>query len=244
MNDVSSYVADKPTIAFLPLDLDYRLPNEQQIIDYCYKNHIPESVTRPKGPCWLITPVCGRFNPDEWFEEKSFNNNWFNRYVSNNNPLQYVNNIDKIFPDIKFMLEQLPYKELTIATLFLQDREVGCHIDWFKEDKDTDPEERSIENEPRRFNIQMTNYHYKSTYVAPSEFGERVYGKITKETPGYCISEIYNWHGANLAGKDKVTLFTTGLIDKQKRDELVHRSLQKFKNEAVIFNNGIQVETL
>jgi len=241
MIDMTVYSAYKPTIAFLPLDLDYDLPDENEIIDYCYKNHIPSEVTRPSGPCWLITPVCGRFNPSEWYSKESFDNNWFNRYVPNGLPLQFDRNIDETFPKIKYMLDQLPYRELTMATLFLQDREVGCHIDWFEKDNDTDPDERSIENEPRRFNIQLTNHHYKSTYVAPSENGDKVYGKITKETPGYCISELYNWHGAHLIGKDKVTLFTTGLIDKKKRDDLINRSLEKFKDDAVIFNNGRQV---
>jgi hypothetical protein len=232
------FKADRPTIAFLPLDLDYKLPNEEEVIKYCYANHLPLDVSDENGPCWLITPVCGRFDPAEWFNKEKSNANWFERYVEKGLPVQYVNNIDKKFPEIKYMLEQLPYRELSIATLFLQYKEVTCHIDWFKYDKYEDAAEMSIENEPRRFNVQLTNHHYKSSFVASSENGEKHYATITKEYPGYCISECYNWHGADLAGPDKITLFTTGLIDRVKRDELVERSLDKFGRRAIAFCNG------
>jgi hypothetical protein len=232
------YKANKPTLAFLPLDLDYRLPNEEEIIRYCYENHIPLDMSEENGPCWYITPVCGRFNPSEWFNKEKLNANWFERYVEKGLTVQYVNDIDKKFPEIKFMLDQLPYRELSIATLFLQFKEVTCHIDWFEDDKYDDEDEMSIENEPRRFNIQMTNHHYKSSFLAASENGDKHYATITKEYPGYCISECYNWHGADLAGPDKITLFTTGLIDKEKRDLLIEKSLKKLGSNAIAFCDG------
>lgn len=238
------YKADRPTIAYLPLDLDYRLPNEDEVIKYCYENHIPTDVTSDSGPCWLITPVCGRFDPKDWFDKEKSNNHWFHRYVEYGLPVQYVNNIDKKFPEIKYMLEQLPYRELSIATLFLQYKNVECHLDWFKYDVYNDESEKSIENEPRRFNIQMSKHHYKSSFVAGSEHGEKHYATITKEYPGYCISECYNWHGADLAGPDKITLFTTGLIDKEKRDNLINRSIEKFKDQAIAFSNGELVDPM
>ena len=242
MTDI--YKASKPTIAFLPLDLDYVLPDEDEIIKYCYENHIEKEVTKTNGPWWLITPVCGRFNPKDWRNSKSSNEHWFQRYVSNGKELQYDNDIEKKFPSIKFMLDQLPYKELTIATLFLQISEVDCHIDWFKNDQYNDLTESLIENEPRRFNIQLTKHHYRSSFLAATETGERHYANITANTPGYCISEMYNWHGADLCGPNKVTLFTTGLIDKEKRDDLVNRSLQLYSNDAIILNHGNRVSSL
>ena len=60
------FKATKPTIAFLPLDLDYDLPDENEIIEYCYKNCLSEDATVKYGPCWLIIPVCGRFDPADW----------------------------------------------------------------------------------------------------------------------------------------------------------------------------------
>jgi hypothetical protein len=142
------------------------------------------------------------------------------------------------------MLDQLPYRQLTIATLFLQVSKVDCHIDWFKSDQYDDPIEGLIENEPRRFNIQLTKHHYQSTFVAATETGEKHYANITTKNPGYCISEMYNWHGADLSGIDKITLFTTGLIDKEKRDKLISRSLEMYNKDAIIFNNGDRVSSL
>ena len=242
MNDI--YKANNPTIAFLPLGLDYDLPDEDKIINYCYENHIKKEITEENGPCWLITPVCGRFDPADWRNANTLNDHWFDRYRSTGKELQYDNNIDKLFPNIKYMLDQLPYRELTIATLFLQVSEVDCHIDWFKNDRYDDPNEGAIENEPRRFNIQLTKHHYRSTFVAATETGEKHYANIIAERPGYCISEMYNWHGADLAGVDKITLFTTGLIDKEKRDKLISRSLDMYHEDTIVFNNGNRVSSL
>jgi len=241
---IDIYKADKPTIGFLPLDLDYQLPDENEIIKYCHKNHIKREFTEENGPCWLITPVCGRFNPADWYDHKKVNNHWFNRYVSTKKELEFVNDIEKKFPNIKHMLNQLPYKELSIATLFLQISDVESHIDWFKDDNYDDPDEKSIENEPRRFNIQLSKHHYPSTFLSGTEKGEKYYANISQKTPGYCISEMYNWHGADLCGPDKITLFTTGLIDKEKRDQLINKSLLKYNKDAIIFNNGIRVQSL
>jgi hypothetical protein len=232
------FKANKPTIAFLPLDLDYKLPDEEELIKYCHEVHVKTD----NAPAWLITPICGRFDPADWFDDKKFSTHWFHRYVEYGLPVQYVNDVDKKFPEIKYMLEQLPYKELTAATLFLQATNVKCHLDWFEHDVYEDETEKAIENEPRRFNIQLSNHHYKSSYVAASEKGKRHYSTITKECPGYCMAECYNWHGAEYAGPDKITLFTTGIIDREKRDELIERSLKKYSKEAIAFSNGELVD--
>jgi len=93
----------------------------------------------------------------------------------------------------------------------------------------------SIENEPRRFNIQLTKHEYKSFYVATSENSERIYCNITKEAPGYALTEKYNWHGADYSGPDKLILVTAGIIDRNKRDQLIERSREKYKKDLIIF---------
>ena len=226
--------ANKPTIAFLPLDLDYRLPDENEILAHCNEHFIQTHDTTETGPAWEITPICGRFNPNDWYQPIG-QQRWFERYLPSNEPLQWAHDADNKFPEIKYMLDQLPYKQLSLAVIFNQQIPVTCHIDWFEEDLDNDRQEQSIENEPRRFNINLTKHHYKSFYVAPTEDGERSYCKITKEVPGYAITERYNWHGADYAGPDKLILVTAGLIDKEKRDILVYSSMKKYKENAIMF---------
>lgn len=227
--------ANKSTIAFLPLDLDYQLPDEDAIIHYCKNNHIPQEDTVSYAPAWEITPICGRFDPQEWWDPAVNKIRWTERYVPDLGPLQYVNNIDKKFPELIYMLDQLPYRELSVATIFRQKIDVTCHIDWFDTDKDNDLAEMSIENEPRRFNINLSKHDYKSFFVSDSEHGKKHYCNITKEVPGYAITEKYNWHGADYVGEDKLILVTAGLIDRCHRDELVERSIAKFSDSLIKF---------
>ena len=225
----------KPTIAFLPLALDYKLPDEQKLIDYCKNHHLPTQSTQDGGPAWEITPICGNFDPNDWYDPVMNKERWFERYLEKDTPLQYVNNIDKIFPEIVYMLEQLPYRQLSLACMFNQLIPVTCHTDWFSEDKDTDTEEISIENEPRRFNINLTKHGTTSFYVADSEFGERHYCNITKESPGYALCERYNWHGAEYIGENKILIVTSGLIDREKRDRLINKSLELYRKDLIMF---------
>jgi hypothetical protein len=238
MEDINIYWATEPTIAFLPIDIEYDMPDEDKIIQYCKDFHVPMELTKAYAPAWEITPVCGRFAPEQWWDPAVNHVRWSERYLPNMGPLQYVNDIDTKFPEIRKMIEQFPYKEIGCVALARQVIPVSCHVDWFKTDKDSEVDERSITNEPRRFNIQMTKRTYKSFYVADSEEGERYHINLPKNVPGFAITEMYNWHGADMVGPDKIMLVMYGIIDKEKRDELVRRSIKLYHDDAIVFDKG------
>jgi hypothetical protein len=58
-------------IAFLPIDIDVRLPNEQVLLEYCNQY----SITKDLAPedewstsTWHIGPVMARMDSEEWYD--------------------------------------------------------------------------------------------------------------------------------------------------------------------------------
>jgi hypothetical protein len=226
------------TIAFVPIDIDVQLPDEQQLIKFCQETKIEDikdtNVNTIKF--WDKVPVIGRLESDkDWYDIDKMRTALFNRYTPNLGACRYANNIDKVFPEIPYMLNQLPFKELSMVTMLVQREPVATHIDSQVYDIITDPTEIAIEMEPRRYNILMTKHHYKSFYVSESKDGEKIFPTITKETPCHAICESHHWHGAEYDGPDKIMLCVFGILDREKHLKMISQNLEKYKDRAIVF---------
>lgn len=224
------------TIAYLPIDIDVQLPNEQQIIDFCYEHKIPElTQTKDNIKHWYKIPVCGRCESADWYDIEKFKHTLYNRFVPNLYPVKYANEIDRVFPEIPYMLEQLPFKELSFVVMLMQREEVECHTDNQQNDYVVDPSEISIDIEPRRYNIQLTRHGLPSFYVSKDKDSERFYPSITREQPCFALCEQYHWHGADYVTSDKVMLAVFGILDRTKHQQMLADNLAKYKDKAIIF---------
>jgi hypothetical protein len=220
-------------IAYLPIDIDVRLPDEKVLLDYCYEHR----VTKNPSPTstWHIGPVMARMNSSDWYDEAKLYNALLNRYNPNLGECQYANNIDKLMPEIPYLLEQLPFKELTMVALFLQIQEVGKHFDPYSEDIYVDPTEVSIDKEPHRYNILLTQHSKPSFYLSDTMDSDKIFPNITKERPAFAFCERYHYHGADYIGPGKVLLTVFGILDREKHKATIEKNLLKYKDEAIIF---------
>ena len=186
------------TIAYTPIDIETKLPDERLLIEFCYQHAMPELNQQKENiRHWYKIPVCGRCEPDDWYDLEKFKKTLYNRFVPNLYPIKYANGIDQMFPDIPFMLNQLPFKELSLVIMLLQREQVESHTDNQDMDHIIDPSEISIDIEPRRYNIQLTQHGVKSFYVSKNKDSERFYPMITRKNPCFALCERFHWHGAD-----------------------------------------------
>jgi hypothetical protein len=219
-------------IAFLPIEIDAKLPDEAHIIDYCHQNclNIPNFASR-----WKFTPILSRLTDDEWTDLSKIEYESNHRYNVRDGEIRYANNIDKIFPEIPYMLNQLPFKKITFAAMILQKEYIPYHIDTHPGEVIDDLYEISIDNEPHRYNILLTHHNKDAFFVSETVDGKKIYPKITKNMPCYAFSERYHFHGSDYIGENKIQIIIFGIVDRIKHKDTIIKNLIKHYNNAIIF---------
>jgi len=227
-------------IAFLPIDIDVRLPDEKKLLEYCEQHKLPKIKDSVDAVSyWDLVPVIGRLSSSQWLDTEYARNVLYNRYNPGLGECQYANDIDKVFPEIPYMLEQLPFSELTMVTMMIQKTYVQPHVDPHMGDIVNDPYEISIHNEPHRYNIQLTQHVDNAFFVCETKDSEKIYPKITRERPCFAFCERYHFHGSEYVGENKIQLSVFGIVDRVKHKDMVIRSLIKHRDEVIIFPDPI-----
>jgi hypothetical protein len=222
-------------IAFLPIEIDVQLPDPQIIFDYLEKYQI-----KTKHTSWRMAPILGRAPSTDWYDSNAYPKIIYNRYNSSITDIpQYANGIDKLMPEIPYMLNQLPFKTLTYALFLEQLEEVTKHNDMQIHDVCDDPSEIAIEHEPRRFNFLLTRHSEKAFFVSESMDAEKIYPIITKEHPCFAFNEQQYLHGADYIGPGKIIIMAGGLLDRKKHKKMIEENLEKFKNHVIRFSDPI-----
>lgn len=229
-------------IAFLPIDLDYKLPDETDFLNYL--DSIPELVIKndkvSKVSYWKKYLVCSTLSPEEFNDLESIMQFMKVKSVYTGKPLHIYNQIDKKYPDLIPAIKSLPLKEISLAFFLRQVTEVELHQD-IEEDEVYDADiikpndSNGIWLEPKRYNILMTKHNYKSFYFSPDCTGStKCYPQITRDSPAFALSNNQFWHGANYVGPDKVQLLIIGAIDVQKHQAFIKQQYNKYKNSGRI----------
>jgi hypothetical protein len=223
-------------LAFLPIDIDARLPDEERVIQYCHDNHLK---LPGFGINFEFVPVISRLDDAEWNDKQLIKETLSNRYNVSDKKSKYYKDIDKIFPEIPYMVEQLPFKEITFAALLLQKKYVDHHMDTNEGDTAEDPYEISIENEPHRYNIQLTQHTKNKFFMSQEINGEKTHRVISKERPCFVFSERYYWHGGEYEVENCVHFAIMAIVDRVKHKDMIIKNLIKYHNEAIIYPDPI-----
>ena len=86
--------------------------------------------------------------------------------------------------------------------------------------------------EPRRYTIYLTDPRYNTFYLSADDSGKnKVYPDLI--TPCFAFNNSDVWHGAIATDRPKIILTTAGIIDNDKHEALIKRSLEKYKDYAV-----------
>ncbi len=229
------------TIACIPVDIDVSLPDEQKILDYVQAHQFPSMLhlPSPRFDPWIVSPILGRMPSKDWADPIKIRNLIFNRQNPNyGGKLEYANDFDKLFPEVVDMINQIPI--LNPICIFMQQTALStAHVDTHgANDIRIIPNLWGIDTEPKRYNIQMTKFHYQSFFVSKTRESEHIpYTHVSKELPAYAFCEDHYFHGAEFCGVDKVNLCFLGTPDWPKHNALIKRSLEKHRDKAIIFED-------
>jgi hypothetical protein len=227
-------------LAFLPIEIDVQLPDEQKLLEFCNQHKLVIPKEDNHSWWWNVIPVVMRADREVVYNNpKELQNLIANRYNTNIGTPQYLNDIDKIFPEIPYMLNQLPFIEMTTVVIMQQKEAVDYHIDINDFDSILDHSELAYELEPRRYNILLNKHEYKDCFfVSHEQGGEKVYPLIPKDRPCHVISNGYFAHGADYCGPDKMMLCVIGgILDRPRHLKMIQDNYNKFRNDAIMFGD-------
>lgn len=120
------------------------------------------------------------------------------------------------------MIEYLPFKEILYAKILESVRPVYPHRD-----------QTYFWNCPTEFRIMLNDDNSEPTlYVADIEHGDAHFIDIRNlDTNAICWSNGSQIHGSNYKGNSKHLVVIHGMLDPEKLESLVDRSIAKYKNK-------------
>jgi hypothetical protein len=223
-------------IAFLPLDIEADIPS-RSIIDFVHRNHIKaeQGFPDPGESSWHI------FNAREPKEILSDD-----RYgVIKDDPSRawrWNPDFKKKFPGFISLCDKLPFKRISWVPLACQIREIHLH-------KDSDEHQNVQSLFSDRKHLEPAGYRCliyeddfgrnNSLYVSPYFNKKKAqYIKMPKDYNFFLLSDHHYWHGATPHPRNrKVVAVIFGEIDEEKHLRLIERSLQKFGDYAIVFDD-------
>lgn len=220
-------------IAYLPIDIEVDLPNESEILEHFHaigaiSDHMPCA-----SGLWKTYPIFGRMLRDEWNDVDIYQYHKKHSSVLMESVGQYYDNFDTKFPQIASVIDQLPYKQLSLVMALEQTSDVPIHKD--REDFEIVDDDTKL-LDPKRYNILLTKHEYKSFFLSENDNGDKIYPKIDKGNPVFCLSHDKYYHGATMAGPGKVMVAIGGIIDVEKHNSLLEQSFNKFEDQSIIFD--------
>jgi len=214
-----------PTILYTPLDIPVNLPNSQELYDWALKNTFRENTYKQFELGWFThSPIAACIDPVDWRDVNMLHkveNYLKNQYV--NDKTVYHPEFKKLFPNIIDAIKQLPFKELTGASVKIQYGPTFAHRDDLHSIEDTDLKE------PKRITMLLTEF---STLWLETD--RKFYPKVTPGYPIYAFNNSDCKHGSDFVeGKIRMILDTAGILDSKNHSELIRRSIAKFPNEVI-----------
>ncbi len=210
------------SLAYLPIDIEVEWPDESLIVDWFHNHKLLDTdywEYTENRHTWAMISTCSQ--PKDWRRYDS--EMWTNRRNEVlNEGIIFHPSFEETFPSIANCIKQLPFKQLTVSGMLYQMGTIPDHQDT------ADPR---MPTEPRRYTIYLTDPRHNTFYFSKTENGNKFYPNIV--TPCFAFNNTDCWHGAIATKRPKIILTTAGIIDDQKHEELLNRSLKKYKEYAI-----------
>ena len=168
---------------------------------------------------------------------------WNNRYKPQKKSIQ-IN--PYIPPEIsEALLEQIelfPYKVCSFSQILSQRKDIPPHKDGLYENKNCvrssrkeKPSNFGDQPEPAGLKIMLSHTSRKCFYVCKSLTSNRIFVKFPNGSNTFSCNERTFFHGSKKPKRPKFVLSTFGLIDKNKHQKLIERSVRKYYEQAIWF---------
>lgn len=210
-------------LIYLPIDIDVEWPDEATLVDWFHQHKLLDTdywEYESNRHTWAMTSTCK--TPKDW--RRYDNTMWENRREEGVNEGVLLHpGLEEAFPSIANCIKQLPFKQLTVSGMLYQMGEIPPH---------KDAPDKHNPTEPRRYTIYLTDPNHNTFYFSDNESGEnKIYPKLV--SPCFAFNNEDAWHGAIATNRPKIILTTAGIIDNEKHEALLKRSLEKYKDYAL-----------
>ena len=211
------------TILYTPIDIEFDMPKEQDIIDWFEEHKILDTdyweYTQNRHT-WCL--VVSRQPHEDWRRYKVWQS-WTNNRTAIDNPgLFFHPGFAEQFPGLANAISQLPFSQIGGGGFIKQMSEIPAH-----QDTDTGFDV----TEPKRYLIYVTNPTHNTFYLEHQ--GKKYYPEIDNKYRCFAFNNNDVLHGAESPSATKILLSVTGIIDNTQHTKLINRSMLKFKDKVI-----------
>lgn len=172
--------------------------------------------------------ILQNFNPSvDWnfwkFEKLTDNSN--GKYGANS----FKDSALQLYPNLCNYINSLPFVQLSNVKINMQTQSAVPHIDFVNPQEGQELYENNVNNEPCGYRIVVNG---KSDVLKIHKDNTVHTCIMPEDTDLYVIDSSGVEHSVD-DDKDRVTVYVTGFIDKDKHNQLIANSLKKYKKYAI-----------
>lgn len=213
------------TVLYTPLDIKVEPFDEQRLIDWFDENKIDEPdywVFKEGRHEWALAAASQPV--ENWQRIKPYED-WLaqGHQQSPDAKLEFAPGFATQFPGLVKAIRQLPFIEIGAVGLLKQLKAIEPHVDTFDP---TDP------IEPRRYMMYLTAPNENTFYV--QQDGTNVNVPINPEYRAFAFNSTDTKHGADFPVGTKILMSIVGILDQEKHEELIAKSLTKFPDWVIL----------
>lgn len=215
------------TILYTPIDIPDVKIDQVKLLEWFHENKIydPEFWVFKDGRHeWALAAASQ--TPENWKRIKPYED-WLEQdhKPSEGAKLQFAPQFEETFPDLARAIRAMPFKEIGAVGLLKQLKYIEPHRDT------KDP---NNPQEPRRYMIYLTDPNENTFFMTDRYDEEHVYDlKINPDYPVFAFNNTDVKHGAQPPKGDKILISVVGIIDEERHEELIRRSVAKFEDWVV-----------
>ena len=133
------------------------------------------------------------------------------------------------FPNLCSYILTLPFTDISNVKINFQKQEAVPHIDFVSPEQGQELYQNNLDNEPCGYRIVVKG---KSDAVKLHIGDSTKTCRMPNDTSLYVIDSSTIKHSVD-EDKDRITVYITGFIDKDKHKQLIENSLLKYKDYAI-----------
>lgn len=209
------------TVIYTPIDIEFDIPNEQDVIDWFHANKITDNdywEYKEGRHEWCYVAL--REEPKDWRSYRAWLD-WADKREPIENPgIFFHPGFEERFPGLAKCVRELPFDQIGTSGFIMQIGTIPPHKDAFYEIQ-----------EPRRYIIYVTDPAYNTFHFVHN--GEKIWPQIDTKYRCFAFNNSDVEHAADPTDRTKILLSTVGIMNKEKHEELLNRSIKKFADKVI-----------